>query len=388
MGHGRFSLMDFLDEIDDPRAESNGTLYDFRELLVIAICASLCDMDTCEDFALWAHARQPWLKRFLTLKNGTPSSATFYRLFRALDPKQFEAFFRRWVGQIVPAAALPGQLAIDGKTIRGSADGAQRPAHIVSAFSTELGIVFGQERVDQKSNEITAIPELLEALYVQGFLVSIDAPKEVALGRAMGCQKEIARKIIDKGGDYLLMVKGNQPGLLAQVSEAFVTEQRAQMPRFEHIEKSHGRLVTQLTWTAPAALAGVDTREWPNCTTIAMVASLRQVSGKTSDLEQRYYISSRDLAPEAMAKAVRAHWGVENKLHWMLDVNFSEDACTVKKDNAPEILSSIRRVVINMLSLDTTQPEFAKKKLSKRQKRKFANLEESIMRSILGIQSL
>lgn len=379
MHHGRFSLMDCLDEIEDPREASNGTLYDFREMLVIAICASLCDMDNCEDFAFWAEARQPWLKKFLTLKNGIPSSTTFYRLFRALDPKQFEAFFRRWVSQIVPAAAAPGRLAIDGKTIRGSADGACRPAHIVSAFSTDLGIVFGQERVDQKSNEITAIPELLDALYVKGFLVSIDA---------MGCQKEIARKIIDKGGDYLLMAKGNQPSLREQVGDAFTEENRASMLRFEHLEASHGRIVTQLTWAAPAHRAAVDTQEWPNCRTIAMVASLRQVGGKISDLEQRYYISSREMTPEAMAKAVRAHWAVENKLHWMLDVNFSEDACMVKKDNAPEILSLIRRVVINMLSLDTTQPAFTKKKLSKRQKRKFANWDEGIMCSILGIQPL
>jgi predicted transposase YbfD/YdcC len=379
MRHGSFSLMDCLDELEDPRDASNGTLYDFRELLVIAICASLCDMDTCEDFSFWAEARQPWLKKFLTLKNGIPSSATFYRLFRALDPKQFEAFFRRWVSQIVPAAAPPGQMAIDGKTIRGSTDGARRPAHIVSAFSTDLGIVFGQERVEQKSNEITAIPELLEALYVKGFLVSIDA---------MGCQKEIARKIIDKGGDYLLMVKGNQPTLLEKVSAAFSTELRADMPRFEHLDTSHGRVVSQLTWTAPATQAAIDRQEWPQGTTIAMVASLRQVGGKTSDLEQRYYISSRELTPEAMAKAIREHWAVENKLHWMLDVNFSEDDCMVKKDNAPEILSLIRRVVINMLSLDTTQPSFTKKKLSKRQKRKFANWDESIMRSILGIQPL
>jgi len=379
MCHGRFSLMDCLDEIDDPRAASNGTLYDFREILVIAICASLCDMDTCADFAVWAEAREPWLKKFLTLKNGTPSSATFYRLFRALDPKQFETFFRRWVSQILPAAAAPGQMAIDGKTIRGSADGAGRPAHIVSAFSTDLGIVFGQERVDEKSNEITAIPELLDALYVKGFLVSIDA---------MGCQKEIARKIIAKGGDYLLMVKGNQPGLLAQVSDAFSEGKRADLPHFAHLDTTHGRVVTQLTWTAPATLAAVDARDWPNCQTIALVASLRQAGGKTSDLEQRYYLSSREMTPEAMAKAIRAHWAVENKLHWMLDVNFSEDACAVRKDNAPEILSLIRRVVINILSLDTTQPSFTKKKLSKRLKRKFANWDEGIMRSILGLQPL
>ena len=377
MCHGRFSLMDCLDEIEDPRAASNGTLYDFREMLVIAICASLCDMDTCEDFAVWAQAREPWLKKFLTLKNGTPSSATFYRLFRTLDPKQFETFFRRWVGQIIPAAAAPGQMAIDGKTIRGSADGTRRPAHIVSAFSTDLGIVFGQERVEEKSNEITAIPELLEALYVKGFLVSIDA---------MGCQKDIARKIIDKGGDYLLMVKGNQPGLLQQVSDAFVEEQRAQMSCFEHLDDRHGRLVSQITWTAPAQQAAIDTQDWPNCRTLAMVASLRQVGGRCSELEQRYYLSSREMTPEEMAKAIRAHWAVENKLHWMLDVNFGEDACTVKKDNAPEILSLIRRVVINLLSLDTAQPSFTKKKLSKRQKRKFANWDENLMRSILGLQ--
>lgn len=227
---GRFSLMDCLDEIDDPRAASNGTLYDFREVLVIAICASLCDMDTCEDFALWARARQAWLIRFLTLKNGTPSSATLYRLFRALDLKQFDAFFRRWVSQIVPAAAAPGQMVIDGKTIRGSAGSTQRAAHMVSAFSTELGIVFGQERVDQKSTLRASWSALMP----------------------WGARRDIARKIIDKGGDYLLMVKGNQPGLLTQVSEAFMTAQRESMPRHEHIEKSHGRLVTQITWTVPA----------------------------------------------------------------------------------------------------------------------------------------
>lgn len=379
MSQGRFSLMDCLDEIEDPREASNGTLHDFREMLVMAICACLCDQDSCEDFALWAHYRIDWLKRFLTLKNGVPSAATFYRLFRALDPKQFEAFFRRWVSQIVPAASPPGQIAVDGKTIRGSADGDRKAAHIVSAFSTELGIAFGQERVDEKSNEITAIPELLEALYVKGYLVSIDA---------MGCQKDIADKIIAKGGDYLLMVKGNQPGLLERVSNAFIEGRRAGLPRFEHMETSHGRLVAQLTWTAPASAAAIDLAQWPDCKTVAMVASLRHEGGRTSDLERRYYITSREMTPEALAHAVRAHWAVENKLHWMLDVNFSEDACTVKKDNAPEILSLIRRVVLNMLALDQTQPTFTKKKLSKRQKRKFANLDEPIMRSILGIQPL
>lgn len=379
MSQGHFSLMDCLDEIEDPREASNGTLHDFREMLVMAICACLCDQDSCEDFALWAHYRIDWLKRFLVLKNGVPSAATFYRLFRALDPKQFETFFRRWVSQIVPAAAPAGQIAIDGKTIRGSADGDRKAVHLVSAFSTELGIAFGQERVDEKSNEITAIPELLEALYVKGYLVSIDA---------MGCQKDIADKIVAKGGDYLLMVKGNQPSLLEQVSDAFVEGRRAELPRCEHMDSTHGRLVAQLTWTAPASATAINPAQWPDCKTVAMVASLRHEGGRTSEVERRYYISSREMTPEAVAHAVRAHWAVENKLHWMLDVNFSEDACTVKKDNAPEILSLIRRVVLNMLALDNSQPAFTKKRLSKRQKRKFANLDEPIMRSILGIQPL
>jgi len=159
------------------------------------------------------------------------------------------------------------------------------------------------------------------------------------------------------------MVNGNQPGLLAQVNAAFIEEKRVNLPRFEHLDASHGRLVNQLTWTASARLAAVDTAVWPNCRTVVTVASLRQVACDTSDLEQRYYISSREMTPEAMAKAIRAHWAVENKLHWMLDVSFSEDACTVRKGNAPEILSLIRRVVINLLSLDTTQPSFTKKKL-------------------------
>lgn len=286
----------------------DGTLHDFRELLVMAICASFCDMDTCEDVAFWAETRQPWLRKFLALKNGIPSSTTFYCLFRALDPKQFEAFFRRWVSQIVPAATAPGEMAIDGKTIRGSADSACRPnPHIVSAFSIELGIVFVQKHVDQKSNEITAIPELLETLYVKCVCISIDA---------MGCQKEIAKKTINKGGDYLLMVKGNQPGLLEKVSNTFSTENCPDMPRFEHLEASHGRVVTQLVWATLATT--VDAQEWPNCNTIAMVALLRQVGGKTSNLEHRYYISSHDMTPEAMAKAVRVQWAVENDLHGCL----------------------------------------------------------------------
>ena len=198
--------MTCLSELTDPRKPSNGTRHDFREILVIAICAMLSDSDSFDDIALWARLKETWLRCFLVLRNGIPSQDCFLRVFKALDPACFESMFRRWVGDVV--GALGGTVAIDGKTLRGSADGDKPAVHMVSAFSTQLGLVLGQERVAGKSNEITAIPELLDALYVKGLLVSLDA---------MGCQREIAQKIRDKGGDYLLAIKGNQPTLYNEV---------------------------------------------------------------------------------------------------------------------------------------------------------------------------
>lgn len=367
-------MMDCLNELEDPRQPSNGTLHDFREMLVIAICACLSDAEHCEDFALWGQQKEGWLRRFLVLKNGIPSGTTFTRLFRLLDPKRFEDFFRRWVSGIV--TAVGGQLAVDGKTVRGSADGAAGPAHIVSAFATDLGLSFGQEKVAGKSNEIVAIPELLNALFLKGYLVSIDA---------MGCQKAIASIILEKEGDYLLAVKGNQPTLAQGISDAFSSAQRETLPRFEHVDPSHGRLVAQITWTAPAA-GVVDPTVWPQCKTIGMVASQRSIGGKAGELEQRYYISSRELTPEQLAKAVRAHWAVENQLHWVLDVSFGEDACTAKKDHAPQNLSLLRKVVLSLLRVDTTP--MPKKKVSLRQKRKLAAWNDDLRMAMLGIKSL
>ena len=228
--------MDCLNEIDDPRKPSNGTLHDFQEILVIAIAAMLSDSDTVEDIAYWAHRKEHWLRRFLVLKNGIPSEDTFLRIFRVLDPKQFETVFRRWVAGVV--GALSGTIAVDGKAVRGSGSGGETAIHMVSAFATELGVVLGQEKVAGKSNEITAIPVLLDALYLKGFLVSIDA---------MGCQKRIARQITGKGGDYLLMVKGNQPGLLKAIETTFIDRHDAEgVDRQRHAEKSHGRIVGQI----------------------------------------------------------------------------------------------------------------------------------------------
>jgi predicted transposase YbfD/YdcC len=345
-------------------------------MLVIAICATLSDVDTFEDVAFWATQKEAWLKRFLKLKNGIPSHDTFNRVFRILDPKTFEDAFRCWVSGLV--SAVSGTLAVDGKTLRGSGDGEARPIHMVSAFATDLGIVLGQEKVARKSNEITAIPELLNALLIKGYLVTIDA---------MGCQTEIAETIVAKDADYLLAVKGNQPTLLTTLQDRFVLDQRDALRNtvhyFEHVEESHGRLVAQRSWAAPNE-GEVDTARWPNCKMLATVESWRVVGGKPSDLERRYYISSRLMTAEAFAQAVRGHWGIENRLHWMLDVNFGEDAATVRKDFAADNLSRLKKIVLNVLRLETATAALGKLSLAK--KRKLAAWDDSFRMTILGIK--
>jgi predicted transposase YbfD/YdcC len=364
-------LMDCLSEIDDPRRPSNGTLHDFREMLVIAIAAVLSDSDTVEDIAYWAQMREPWLRRFLVLKNGIPSEDTFLRVFRLLDPKQFEACFRRWVSRVV--TALSGTIAVDGKTVCGSGSGGEDAIHMVSAFATELGIVLGQEKVSGKSNEITAIPELLEALYLKGLLVSIDA---------MGCQKVIASQIVAQGGDYLLAVKGNQAGLLQSIQDAFL-DRKGEAPRHEGFEKSHGRIVCQLASVLPAE-GLVDRAAWPNCQVVGRIDSVRKVGDKAGEFEQRYYIASRALSPAQLAQAVRSHWGIENQLHWVLDVTMHEDDSTVRKDNAPQNLSLLKKIVLNLIRLDTTDTA----KCSLRIKRKRAAWDDDVRMNMLGLKPL
>ena len=366
-------LMSCLTEINDPRMPSNGTLHDFREILVIAIAAMLSDSDTVEDIAFWARTKEAWLRRFLVLKNGIPSEETFLRIFRVLDPQQFERVFRHWVSSVV--GALSGTIAIDGKTVRGSGNGGETAIHMVSAFATDLGVVLGQEKVASKSNEITAIPELLEALYLKGFLVSIDA---------MGCQKNIARQITAKGGDYLLMVKGNQPKLLDAIETAFIDQHESTtIDRQSHAERSHGRMVGQIASVLPAQ-GIVDLADWPKCKTVGRIDSIRKVGDHESGLERRYYISSRALSAEQLATAVRAHWGIENRLHWVLDVSFGEDGSTIRKDNAPQNLSLLKKIVLNLIRLDTT----GKTKASLRLRRKQAAWDDDVRMNMLGLTPL
>lgn len=363
--------MEMLSDVDDPRQPSNGTRHDFLELLVMTISAVLSDCDTIEDVAAWSRAHTPWLRQFLVLKNGIPSEDTFLRVFRLLDPKQFERCFRRWVSHLIPN--LGGTIAVDGKTVRGSGSGGETAIHMVSAFSTRLGLVLAQEKVSAKSNEITAIPELLNALYLKGFLVSIDA---------MGCQRAIAEKIVARQADYLLAVKGNQPTLYQTIQDAFL-DRKDQIVHVEQAEQGHGRIVAQRCSVLPVT-GIVPESDWPNCAMIARIDSVRQVKGQPLGMEQRYYIASRNLSPTEVAEAVRSHWGIENRLHWVLDVSMKEDASTVRKDNAPENLSLLKKIVLNLLRIDTTDTV----KSSLRLKRKRAAWDDDLRRRLLGLRLL
>ena len=364
--------MQALHEVEDPRKPSNGTLHDLREILVIAICAVLSDNDLIEDIVAWAQAKHDWLSRFLTLKNGIPSEDTFLRVLRLIAPKQFESVFRRWISGVLPA--VDGTLAIDGKTVRGSGSGGMQAIHMVSAFATASGLVLGQEKVSEKSNEITAIPQLLEDLYIKGLLVSVDA---------MGCQREIAHKILSKEADYLLAVKGNQPAL-QQAVESAVIDHGELLPVCETLQKGHGRMVVQRARVIKAR-GLIDEKLWPGCQTIGVIDSLRIVADKDPQWERRCYISSRDLTADALAQAVRAHWGVENRLHWMLDVNFSEDASTIRKDHAPQNLSLLKKMALNL-----TRPVAMgrKGKASMRLKRKIAAWNDEDRARLLGLTDL
>jgi predicted transposase YbfD/YdcC len=366
------NLEERLGEIKDPRAPSNGTLHDFREILLMIIMAVLSDCDAIEDIAEWAKNREEWLRRILVLKNGVPSQKTFQRILCVLDPKRLEATFRRWAWGI--AKKLDGSLAIDGKTVRGSGSGGETAIHMVSAFSTQFGLVLGQEKVAAKSNEITAIPELLEALQINGLLVSIDA---------MGCQKTIARLITGRDGDYLLAVKNNQPALFDAIETEFISRSGdSDLDQHHHTEKSHGRTVGQVA-TVMSAKGVVDPIIWSQCKTIGRIDSIRRVGDKLSDLERRYYISSRELSAKELAVAARAHWGIENRLHWVLDVTFNEDASTVRIDNAPQNLSLLRKIVLNLLRIDQTERY---KKCSLRLKRKHAAWDDEYRAQVMGIQ--
>jgi len=364
--------------LSDPRT-GPAQRHDLREMILMALCAVLCGADTWVDVAEWAEDNESWLRRYLVLAHGTPSHDTFGRVFRILDAAVFERCFRSWIAGLV--GIIDGVIALDGKTVCGSRDGENTALHMVSAFATSSGLCLGQEGTRGKGNEIAAIKALLDTLTLKGCIVTIDA---------IGCQTEIAQKIVDRGGDYLLAVKNNQ-GKLAGALRDFFAEADVggfgvlPVSRYETVEKDHGRIETRSAWwvTSLGWLDAPIRQHWPKLAGVGMVERQREINGKTST-ERAFYIGSKGIAnAEAFAKAARSHWGVENRLHWVLDVTFREDDCRVRKDHAPQNLSALRKFALSLLRQDTQYP-----KRSLRSRRKTADRLPDYRASLLGLALL
>lgn len=347
--------------VTDPR-RAQGRRYPLKSVIVVTLMAAVCGADDAEGSASWGEANATWLGTFLELPHGAPTQDVILAVLAGLDPAEFGAVLRSWAALL--AARLPGSnahVAVDGKTSRRSYDAAVgKPAvHTVSAFLTDKSLVLGATKTDQKSNEITAIPELLRLLDLRGTTVSIDA---------MGCQTEIARVIIEKEGHYLLAVKDNQPTLRQDISATFTEAAddrrravdepaRLKSETFVETEKSHGRLETR-TVTVCRDLTWLTTAErWPNLAYIAQVVRERTVlsSGKTTQ-ETAYYIGSAGEATAAtIGTTIRRHWAIENELHWILDMAFREDEARHRARNTAQNMTTLRHFALNLIKLDTTR---------------------------------
>jgi predicted transposase YbfD/YdcC len=338
-------LADVFVSITDPRQMSK-VEHDLVELLVVAVNAVLVGADTFVEIELWAKEKLDWLRGYLRLESGIPSHDTFGRLFGLINPEEFEAAFRRWVGAILPALGADAVVAIDGKTSRRSGKVDATPLHLVSAFAAGAGLVLGQRATAEKSNEKTAIPELLATLALEGCIVTIDA---------MGTQANIAQAIRDRDADYILAVKDNQP-TLADSMRDFFTQFKAVPERTPHtasetVEKNHGRIETRRCFAFDQLACLAKSDQWPDLKSFAVIESERCINGKTS-LEHRFYISSLPADAGRLAKAVRAHWAVENRLHWCMDVVFADDQMRARTGHAAHNLALLRHITLNLIRLD------------------------------------
>ena len=369
------TLTEAFDGLDDPRT-GPARRHDLTEMILMALCAVLCGADSWVDCAEWAEDNEAWLKRYLVLEHGTPSHDTFGRVFRLLDDKVFEACFRTWIGDLIGVVA--GVVAIDGKAACGSRDGHNTALHTISAYATASGLCLAQEHTRGKGNEIPAIKALLDTLALKGCIVTIDA---------IGCQTAIAQKILDRGGDYLLAVKDNQETLANALREFFADGESAgfgtlPVGRYQTVEKDHGRIETRWAqWVTDLSWLDKKLREhWPKLAGVGMIERQRDINGVVS-LERAFYIGSRGVTTaESFAAAARCHWGIENRLHWVLDVTFREDDCRVRKDHAPHNFAALRKFALALLRQDTQYP-----KRSLRSRRKTAERLADYRTSLLGL---
>jgi predicted transposase YbfD/YdcC len=357
--HPHLSLIEEFKTIADPRVDRTKD-HDLVDILVIAVCALLCAAESFNDMEDFGKAKQEWFKTFLKLRNGIPSHDTFNRVFAALDPKQFLECFLRWT-QSLRRAVAQEIVALDGKALRRALNKRQSPKYVVSAWAQSNNLVLGQVKVDDKSNEITAIPELLRVLELAGCIVTVDA---------MGCQKKIAKEIIEADADYVMALKGNQETVHQEVKsflDATLEQKKAARPKgaalpraiaglqeFQTVEKDHGRIETRRYYQSDELEWFADRAKWEGLRTVGMVESIREVDGQTT-IERRYYLSSLKQEVQTFARAVRGHWSVENQLHWVMDVCMGEDRSRARNGYAAENLATLRRLALNLLKREKTK---------------------------------
>jgi predicted transposase YbfD/YdcC len=369
------ALLSHFATLDDPRVERT-KLHPLPNILAIAICAVICGAESWDDIAAFGEARADWFGSFLDLAHGIPSHDTFNRVFAALDPAQFETCFRAWIRAARPVLAAQ-VIAGDGKTVRRSHNRQRGRAAIqlVSAWAAQQRLVLAQTKVANRSNEITAVPDVLQALAVAGCLVTLDA---------MGCQRAIAQQVLDQGGDYVLALKDNQPDLAAEVAECFTQAQASAFAEVQHdthtaVDKGHGRLEIRRRWVIsdPDVLAWLQqAHAWPGLVAIGMVQTERRFPD-TSTVGTRYYLLSRPLSAQALGEAVRSHWGIENQVHWVLDVSFGEDQSRIRRGAAAENAAILRRIALNVVR------HHPRKRLSIRTRRLVAGWDDTYLRELL-----
>jgi predicted transposase YbfD/YdcC len=359
--------------LDDPRVDRT-KLHPLMNIVVIALCGVICGADSWVDIELFGESKQQWFGKFLDLANGIPSHDTFGRVFAQLDSEQFQRCFVSWVQAV--CGVLSGQVvAVDGKTVRRSHNRTigKDAIHMVSAWATQSQLVLAQTKVDDKSNEITAIPALLELLELSGCIVTIDA---------MGCQKEIAEQIVDQDADYVLALKGNQGRLYRDAKVLFEDARAIDFADCDYhktVEKGHGRIEIRECWATahPEYLAALyKPEQWASLQTVVMIRTERRI-GEKVETETRYYITSLPGDAKQLLAAVRDHWHIENRLHWVLDVAFREDDSRIRTDNAAQNMAVLRHMALNLLKREQST------KRSIRGKRLKAGWDEDYLARVL-----
>ena len=338
------------EELEDPRSGNAGR-HDLLEMLMIALCTVLSGGEDCTDMAEFARHKLAFLRGFVKLEHGAPSHDTFSRVFRLLDPEQFGRCFQHFMAHF--AEACQGVVAIDGKVLRRSFDTASGKSalHMVSAWGCEQRLVLGQIATDQKSNEITAVPKLLKLLSLKDCTVTVDA---------LNCQRAIAQQIVDQGGDYALALKDNQPTLHADV-KTFLNDPEAKVSTAKPVvDADHGRIETRTALVSSDIDWLCQTHRWPGLAAIGKVTRTRETPAKTTT-ETAYYLLSTAMTPERFGEIARAHWGIENQLHWCLDVTFNEDQSRSRMDHAPQNLAVLRHMALNLVRRDTSKGSLRKK---------------------------